>query len=83
MTTALDIAIEYIGSQSSLAAKIGVKQAHVWNWLNRQGRKAPAGKVLAISEATEWQVTPHQLRPDIYPNPPDGLPAGKEPGEAA
>ncbi|MCV5295753.1 hypothetical protein OFC42_28600, partial [Escherichia coli] len=21
-----------------------------------------------------WSVTPHELRPDIYPNPNDGLP---------
>ncbi|MBL2607392.1 Cro/Cl family transcriptional regulator, partial [Klebsiella pneumoniae] len=22
----------------------------------------------------DWQVTPHELRPDLYPNPTDGLP---------
>lgn len=35
----------------------------------------PADRVLTIAEATQWQVTPHDLRPDIYPNPTDGLPA--------
>jgi DNA-binding transcriptional regulator YdaS (Cro superfamily) len=34
----------------------------------------PADRVLSVSRATAWQVTPHQLRPDIYPNPTDGLP---------
>ncbi|UDL04002.1 helix-turn-helix domain-containing protein [Marinobacter sp. CA1] len=39
-------------------------------------------RVLAICEGSRWQVTPHELRPDIYPNPTDGLPAGSS-GEAA
>ncbi|SOB76153.1 Putative antitoxin of toxin-antitoxin system, YdaS/YdaT [Marinobacter sp. LV10R510-11A] len=82
METSLDLAIKYMGGQSALAAEIGVKQAHVWNWLNRQGRKAPANRVLAISAATGWRITPHELRPDIYPNPTDGLPAAKS-GAAA
>jgi DNA-binding transcriptional regulator YdaS (Cro superfamily) len=33
-----------------------------------------AERVIAISMATNWQVTPHELRPDIYPHPQDGLP---------
>ncbi|MCZ6443305.1 YdaS family helix-turn-helix protein [Escherichia coli] len=33
-------------------------------------------KVLRIAEATNFEVTPHELRPDIYPNPTDGLPVG-------
>ncbi|ACI38640.1 hypothetical protein ECEC1846_1140 [Escherichia coli EC1846] len=24
----------------------------------------------------KWEVTPHEIRPDIYPNPTDGLPVG-------
>lgn len=83
MIEPLDKAIQILGGQSALAAKVGVKQAHVWNWLNRQGRRVPAEKVLAVSSSTDWQVTPHELRPDIYPNPTDGLPADKRSGEAA
>ncbi|MGL6245682.1 transcriptional regulator [Pseudomonas sp.] len=44
----------------------------VYKWLSAG---VPAGRVLAVCEATGWQVTPHVLRPDIYPNPSDGLPA--------
>lgn len=82
MNTPLDEAIKILGGQSALAAKVGVKQAHVWNWLNRQGRQVPASKALAVAKATRWQISPHELRPDIYPNPTDGLPADKS-GEAA
>jgi len=82
MKTPLDIAIQIVGGQSALAAKVGVKQGNVWYWLNRQGGMSPPEKVLAVCEATDWQVTPHELRPDIYPNPTDGLPAEKS-GEAA
>jgi len=77
MKSSLDMAIHILGSQSALASRVGVKQAHVWNWLNRQGRQVPADKVIAVSRATDWQVTPHELRPDIYPNPTDGIPSGK------
>lgn len=37
-------------------------------------KRIPADRVLAVARATHWQVTPHALRPDIYPNPTDGLP---------
>lgn len=37
--------------------------------------KVPAERVLGVAEANEWRVTPHQLRPDLYPHPDDGLPA--------
>lgn len=83
MDTPLDKAVGILGGQSALATAVGVKQAHVWNWLNRQGRQAPAEKVLAVSKATNWRITPHELRPDIYPNPSDGLPGDKRTGEAA
>ncbi|ENE14571.1 hypothetical protein ECP03047993_1333 [Escherichia coli P0304799.3] len=26
----------------------------------------------------KWEVTPHEIRPDIYPNPTDGLPCGNK-----
>jgi DNA-binding transcriptional regulator YdaS (Cro superfamily) len=34
----------------------------------------PSDRVLAIARATGYKVTPHRLRPDLYPNPTDGLP---------
>jgi DNA-binding transcriptional regulator YdaS (Cro superfamily) len=55
------------GTQTALARALGLSQAHVWNWL-RAGR-VPAERVLAIYRATGGEVTPHALRPDIYPDP--------------
>jgi DNA-binding transcriptional regulator YdaS (Cro superfamily) len=69
-------------TQRQLAAQIDCTQGLIHQWVSGL-RKIAAEKVIAVSFATGWQVTPHQLRPDIYPNPTDGLPAGKEPGEAA
>ncbi|MBL1626970.1 Cro/Cl family transcriptional regulator, partial [Klebsiella pneumoniae] len=31
-------------------------------------------EVLNACRVLDWQVTPHELRPDLYPNPTDGLP---------
>ena len=55
------------GTQTAQARALGLSQAHVWNWL-RAGR-VPAERVLAIYRATGGEVTPHALRPDIYPDP--------------
>lgn len=81
-TTILHKVVELAGGQAGLAAGIRkqipgskVSQAHVWKWLNRAKCPVPPGDyVIAISRAIEHQVTPHELRPDIYPHPHDGLP---------
>lgn len=62
--SALKEAIRLAGSQAELARRIGKKQAHVWNWLNRDGR-IPAEAVLPIESATG--VSRSELRPDLYP----------------
>lgn len=76
---ALERAIEIAGSQAELARRIAafsektknVKQAHVWNWLNRD-LEVPADMVLAVEASTSDdhgrpRVLRHDLRPDIYP----------------
>lgn len=60
-----------LSSQSNLARALGCKQQTVSLWLNH---KVPDGKVLQLSEAVGWKVTPHQIRPDLYPGVFDGLP---------
>ena len=37
----------------------------------------PPAIVLPICAADEWRATPHQVRPDLYPHPDDGLPLAK------
>jgi DNA-binding transcriptional regulator YdaS (Cro superfamily) len=75
---ALRRAIEKLGGQSALARACGVKQGHVWHWLNKS-RRAPADYVLTIEAATGGGVTRHELRPDIFGEPatarPEKVPA--------
>ncbi|HGL4396023.1 TPA: transcriptional regulator [Enterobacter hormaechei] len=67
--TGIELAILRSGSASALGALIGVSKMAVSLW-RRKG--IPAERVLSIYGVTG--VTPHELRPDIYPNPTDGLP---------
>jgi UDP-N-acetylglucosamine 1-carboxyvinyltransferase len=64
---ALQKAIEIAGGQSALGRLINRDQKAIWAWLNTT-QKVPAEDVLNIEEATQGQVTRHDLRPDIYPN---------------
>jgi DNA-binding transcriptional regulator YdaS (Cro superfamily) len=54
-----------------LASAIGVSYQAVQKYIRT---KVPSENVIAIAEVTNWKVTPHELRPDIYPHPQDGLP---------
>jgi DNA-binding transcriptional regulator YdaS (Cro superfamily) len=73
---ALAKAVEIAGTQAELARRVAkikknprIKQAHVWNWLNRD-EEVPADMVLAVEEAvagTEESPTRYDLRPDLYP----------------
>jgi DNA-binding transcriptional regulator YdaS (Cro superfamily) len=70
-----ELAIKAAGkSLSEVARSFGFKSTQsVANWIiNNQ---VPSERVLQLCELAGWIVTPHQLRPDIYPNPSDGLPS--------
>ncbi|ECW2171709.1 helix-turn-helix domain-containing protein, partial [Salmonella enterica] len=43
------------------------------HWKKRYGGVVPKGRVFPIFHVTG--ITPHELRPDMYPNPTDGLPS--------
>ena len=64
----IDKAVRTIGSQKELALAVGVTPMAVNLWKKR-GR-VPAERVLAIEAATEYQVSRHDLRPDLYPKEP-------------
>lgn len=55
-----------------LAEAVGVSCASIRKYA-RVGTCAE--RVLSMAQATGWHVTPHHLRPDLYPNPTDALPA--------
>ena len=61
--SAIEKAIEVIGSQTLLADLLGVKQSHVWNWL-RKHKRAPAKYIRQISKATNGAVTESDLLKD-------------------
>lgn len=75
-------AVELAGSQVNLArgireripdSKIG--QVHVWGWLNQVKIEVPpADVVIPIAAFLDYRLTPHDLRPDLYPNPTDAVP---------
>jgi DNA-binding transcriptional regulator YdaS (Cro superfamily) len=70
--TGLDKAIKKIGSAQKLSALLGVSKMAVSLWRRKKNGVVPASRVLPVFNATG--VTPHELRPDLYPNPTDGLP---------
>lgn len=62
-------------SQSELGRRLGKNSQTISAWF-RNG--VARGEVINASRALNWQVTPHELRPDLYPNPTDGLPKEQE-----
>ncbi|MDD9654855.1 transcriptional regulator [Klebsiella pasteurii] len=69
---ALERAIHIAGDATKLAEKLDVSSMTVSHWKRRHGGVVPQKRVFSIFNATG--VTPHELRPDLYPNPNDGLP---------
>ncbi|HFO3677229.1 TPA: transcriptional regulator, partial [Escherichia coli] len=51
---------------------LGVTPQAVNQWFSK--RTIPARFVLRVCEVVEWKVTPHGLRPDLYPHPEDAIP---------
>lgn len=70
MKDALNRAVALAGV-APIAKACGISPQAVSQWDIVPAEK---GRVLNVAEATNWQVTPHELRPDIYRHPDDGLP---------
>lgn len=69
MSTALDMAIQVLGSQAALARHLGIRPQAVQQW-TITGR-APAQRCLAVEHATRGSVSRYALRPDVFgPAPP-------------
>lgn len=58
------------GGVVALSKKLGLSRGAVSQW-----SCVPAERVIEVCRAIGWTKTPHQLRPDIYPNPADAIPA--------
>lgn len=69
-------AVKSVGSMSEVSRRFGFSSVQsVANWVSKN--RVPPERVIPLCEWGGWAVTPHQLRPDIYPNVKDGLPGPK------
>jgi DNA-binding transcriptional regulator YdaS (Cro superfamily) len=70
---AFDRAIQLAGgSYGAVARRFNLRTGFgVSKW---RANGVPAERVIELCSFTDFQVTPHHLRPDIYPHPDDGLP---------
>lgn len=71
-TETLQRAINTAGSTRKFAQRLGISEQAVGRWKNKYKGVVPPARVLDVFNATG--VTPHELRPDLYPNPTDGIP---------
>lgn len=62
------------GGQTAVAKRIGISRQRVNGWCRRG---IPPAMVLRWCEAVDWRMTPHQVAPEIYPHPMDGLPVDR------
>nr|DAR90749.1 MAG TPA: Putative antitoxin of bacterial toxin-antitoxin system, YdaS/YdaT [Caudoviricetes sp.] len=63
MNRAIEKTIDICGGQSATARVCGVKQPAVRKWLN--GGKMDVRHIPAIIKATNGEVKPQELRPDV------------------
>ena len=64
---------ESLGGPSGVQKTLGLKTA--WGaakWLN--AKRIPPYRVIPVSRAVNYQITPHELDPELYPYPNDGIP---------
>ncbi len=70
--TALDKVIKKLNNASCLAKALNVSPMTVSHWRHRDNGRVPEGYLIKIFNLTG--ITPHELRPDIHPNPTSGIP---------
>ncbi len=65
--------IEYIRDpvkRRELAEKLGTSPGYLWQMAATwKGRRVPAERVFEVCRLTGDVVTPHGVRPDLYPDP--------------
>lgn len=68
-------AVKTVGNVSAVARLFNLKTSQsVANWITRN--RVPSERVIKLCELGGWVVTPHELRPDVYPTPGYGIPDG-------
>lgn len=62
-------------SQAELGRRLDRRSQTINFWFKT---KVPGELVLKTATALNFKVTPHELRPDLHPNPTDGLPVSNQ-----
>lgn len=77
--SALDRAIDTVGTQQALADALGIQSPSISEWKARG--KVPAERCLAIEALCGGKVSRYDLRPDVFGDPPppanDPIPEGE------
>jgi hypothetical protein len=76
-----DACVTAIGSYAEAARRMGLKTA--WGVQKWRSDGVPHDRVISFAMLSGWKARPHDLRPDIYPHPDDGLPNDMRGGVAA
>ncbi|EDN6659737.1 helix-turn-helix domain-containing protein [Salmonella enterica subsp. enterica] len=63
--------IAKFATQRELAVLMKTKQQNISRWINS---KFPPERVIPFCELMHWEITPHELRPDLHPTPVSGIP---------
>lgn len=64
-------------ARESYVKRCGTTLGYLYHILH--GRKLPSAEMaLKLAENSNWVVTPHHLRPSVFKNPWDGLPAMRD-----
>lgn len=59
-------------SRVDIGSHFGISSQAVSKWMSRG--KVPSKRVLPLCQILNWSVTPHEIDPEAYPNPTDGIP---------
>ncbi|WP_285130188.1 transcriptional regulator [Leclercia adecarboxylata] len=59
-------------SQRAIAKALGISPQAVNQWFSKSA--IPPRYVLPICEMTDWKIVPHEVCPQLYPSPQDGIP---------
>lgn len=60
-------------TQNEIAIRFDTSQQTVSRWINGF---FPAEDVIPLCEFLNWNVIPHEIRPDLHPTPISGIPEG-------
>ena len=58
--------LELVGGQAALAKSLGISDQAVSKWLKKG---IPSDRILDVCRISNWQITPYELNPRLYPDP--------------